>query len=55
MLQHHTKSCSADSMLGTVKECESAKAVLDPSAAAVHTDYHNRAVHGDAWGCRVKS
>ena len=38
MLQHHTKWCSSDSVLATVKECESAKAALDPSAAAVKSE-----------------
>ena len=38
MLQHHTKWCSSDSALATVKECESARAVLDPSGPAVHSE-----------------
>ena len=38
VLQHHTKWCSSDSVLATAKECESAKAALDPSAAAIQSE-----------------
>ena len=47
MLQDHTKWCSSDSVLATVKECESAKAALDPSAPAVHSEE----VSGHPKGC----
>ena len=46
MLQHHTKWCSSDSALATAKECESAKAVLDPSATAVKTEELGNAPKG---------
>ena len=47
VLQHHTKWCSSDSVLATAKECESAKAALDPSAPAVHSEE----VSGHPKGC----
>jgi hypothetical protein len=46
VLQDHTKWCSSDSALATAKECESAKAALDPSAAAVESEELDNAPKG---------
>ena len=46
MLQHHTKWCTADTMLTTFKECQDAKAVLDPSVAPVKKENYKNAPKG---------
>ena len=38
LLQHHTKWCTAHTMLATIEDCENAKKSLDPNAAAVRSD-----------------
>ena len=40
MLRKYSKrGCSSGNMLATIEECDSAKAVLDPSAAAVKREH----------------
>ena len=46
MVQHHTKWCTADTLLITLKQCSSAKAVLDPSAPAVKSENNKGAPKG---------
>ena len=46
MIQHHTQWCSSDSALATAKECESARAALDPSAPAVKSEELGNAPKG---------
>ena len=46
VLQYHTKWCSSDSALATAKECESARAALDPSAPAVESEELDNAPKG---------
>ena len=46
MVQHHTKWCTADTLLVTLKQCSSAKAVLDPSAPAVEFEDYEHAPKG---------
>ena len=54
MVQHHTNSCTSNSMLATLKECSNAKDIIDPSAGAVQNEDHSGAPkgcsrHNDQW------
>ena len=45
-IQHVTKACTTDNMLGTIGKCYSAKAVLDPSAGPVKEEEVETAPRG---------
>ena len=46
MLQHPTLGCSSAAILVTLTECNSAKALLDPRAAAVEEEDYSGAPKG---------
>ena len=46
VLQHHTSACTSDTMLATIEECASAKALLDPGIDAVERDDFDRTPKG---------
>ena len=46
MVQHYTNVCSPETELTTIKQCSSAKAVLDPSAPAVESENYKGAPKG---------
>ena len=45
-IQRKTQSCSLDTMLATVEECSTAKAILDPKAPAVKSENYEGAPKG---------
>ena len=46
LLQHHTKWCTAHTMLATIEECKNAKKQLDASAPAVESEELDNAPKG---------
>ena len=46
VLQHHTRWCSAETIIATIEECSRAKAALDPNADAVLTENFKDAPKG---------
>ena len=46
LLQHHTKWCTAHTMLATIEDCKNAKKHLDPSAPAVESEELDNAPKG---------
>ena len=45
-LQHHTRLCSAETIIASLEECNRAKAALDPNADAVSTEKMKNAPKG---------
>ena len=46
LVQHHTKWCTAHTMLATIEECKNAKKQLDASAPAVESEELDNAPKG---------
>lgn len=46
VVQHPTLGCSSEAMLATIEECSNAKALLEPSAAAVEQKQYAGAPKG---------
>ena len=46
VLQHPTLGCSSEAILVTITECNNAKALLDPSSAAVKEEDYDKAPRG---------